>query len=135
MRVLDRLKPLALVTLRLVLGTILLAHGYPKVFGGLHQHMAMVGNLGLPSWLGLFSTGTEFIGGILLIVGLFTRYVGMAFTIEMLVAIYKVHWQHGLRGQGGYEFPLAVGAIAFALIFLGSGPISLDWVFARHHEP
>ncbi len=132
MQFLDRLKPLGLLTLRVVLGIILIAHGWTKVHGGLHQHMALVGNIGLPRWLGLFSTVTEFVGGILLIPGLLTRFVGIAFTIEMIVAIYKIHWQHGLMGQGGYEFPMAVGAIAFSLIFLGAGPISLDWVFARH---
>ncbi len=135
MQTLDRLKPLGLLTLRVVLGIILIAHGYPKVFGGLHQHMALVGSIGLPSWLGLFSTATEFAGGILLIAGLLTRVVGVAFTFEMVVAIARIHWQHGLRGQGGYEFPMAVGAIAFALIFLGAGPISLDWVFSRRREP
>ncbi len=134
MRALDRLKPLGLLTLRVVLGVILIAHGYPKVFGGLHQHMSMVGSLGLPSWLGLFSAATEFVGGILLIAGLITRLVGIAFTLEMIVAIAKIHWQHGLKGQGGYEFPMAVGGIAFSLIFLGAGPISLDWVFSRRGE-
>ncbi len=134
MKSLDRLKPLGLLTLRVVLGIILIAHGYQKVHGGLHQHMAMVGSLGLPGWLGVFSAGTEFIGGILLILGLLTRFVGIAFTIEMIVAISKVHWHNGLTGQGGYQFPMAVGAIAFALIFLGAGPISLDWVFSKRSE-
>ena len=139
MRVLDRLRPLALLTLRLVLGIILLAHGYPKVFGGLHQHMAMVGNLGLPSWLGLFSTGTEFIGGILLIVGLFTRYVGMAFTFEMLVAIYKVHWANGfflnmscVAGRGhGIEYAIALLGMALYLVIAGGGQWCLDRLIFR----
>lgn len=134
MKSLDRLKPLGLLALRVVLGIILIAHGYQKVYGGMHQHMAMVGSMGLPRWLGVFSAGTEFVGGALLILGLLTRLVGIAFTLEMIVAIYKLHWHNGLTGQGGYQFPMAVGAIAFALIFLGAGPISLDWVFARHSE-
>ncbi len=131
MRTLDRLKPLALLVLRVVLGAILIVHGHQKLFGGMHQHMAMVAELGMPRWMGYLSAGTEFFGGILLIAGLITRIVGIAFTIEMLVAIAKVHWKHGLTEPGGYQFPLSVGAIAFALIFLGAGPISLDWVFAR----
>lgn len=131
MRVLDRLRPLALLTLRVVLGIILIAHGYPKLFGGLHRHMEMVAGIGLPGWLGIFSATTEFVGGILLLLGLLTRLAAAAFAIEMFVAVYKLHWQHGLTAEGGYQFPMAVGAIAFALIFLGAGPISLDWVFAR----
>jgi putative oxidoreductase len=135
MRRLDRLQPLALLTLRLVLGIILVAHGYPKVLGGeFHKHMGFVGNLGLPTWLAVFSAGTEFFGGILLILGLATRVVGVFATIEMIVIVAKVHWKAGLTGQGGYQFPLALGTMAFALIFLGAGPISLDWVFARNPE-
>ncbi len=132
MKALDRLQPLGLLALRVVLGIILIAHGYPKVFGGLHQHMHMVAGLGLPGWFGIFSAGTEFVGGILLILGFLTRLVGIAFTIEMMVAIAKIHWHNGLTAPGGYQFPLAVGTMAFALIFLGAGPIALDWVFGGH---
>jgi putative oxidoreductase len=129
---LNRGRFLALLALRLVLGIIMIAHGYPKVFGGgIHGHLQMVGSLGLPPWLGYLSACTEFFGGALIIVGLLTRLVGIAFAIEMFVAIAKVHWHAGLTGQGGYQFPLAVGIIAFALIFLGAGPISLDRVFLR----
>jgi len=42
--------------------------------------------------------------------------------IEMGVAIWKVHFKNGLMGNGGYEFPLALAAIAFALMFFGGGP-------------
>jgi len=44
----------------------------------------------------------------------------------MSVAIWKVHWKNGLLGNGGYQFPLALAAISFALIFLGGGPMALD---------
>jgi len=39
-----------------------------------------------------------------------------------------VHWHNGLTGDHGYEFPLALAALAFALIFFGGGPISIDHV-------
>ena len=49
---------------------------------------------------------------------------------DMLVAILKVHLPHGLfASNGGFEFPMACGAIAFALIFTGSGPIAIDWLW------
>src|SRR5437764_927920 len=98
---LERGRFLGLLALRLVLGIIMIAHGYPKIFGGIHGHLEMVGRLGLPPWLGYFSAGTEFFGGVLLMVGLPTRIVSIAFVIEMLVAIAKVHWKAGLNGQGG----------------------------------
>jgi len=59
---LNRLQPLALLLLRLVLGAIMIAHGYHKVFGGFHHHMETVASLGLPQWLAYLSAGTEFFG-------------------------------------------------------------------------
>lgn len=123
---LDRLQPLGLLILRIVLGAIMIAHGYPKMFGGLHHHVQFVSSLGLPGWLAYLSAIAEFFGGILVLAGLVTRIAAFAILIDLAVAIAKVHWKHGLTGQGGYEFPLAVAAIALALIFFGSGPIALD---------
>jgi putative oxidoreductase len=130
LRFLDRLQPLGLLVLRLVLGAVMVGHGYGKVFGGLHKHVELVASLGMPGWLAYLSTAAEFLGGILLIVGLFTRVAALAVCIDMVVAILKVHLHNGLLGQNGYQFPLALAAIAFALIFSGPGPISLDWIFS-----
>jgi len=127
LRFLDRLQPLGLLALRLVVGAIMIAHGYPKVFhGGLAQHVQHVSAMGLPGWLGYASAFAEFFGGILLIAGLLTRFVSLAILIDMFVAIWKVHWKNGMFGKGGYEFPLTLATIAFALIFFGAGPIALD---------
>lgn len=119
---LNRMQPLALLVLRLVLGSIMIAHGYSKVWGGFHHHMDMVGSLGIPRWMAYLSAGTEFFGGIGIVLGLFTRFFSLAFLIEMSVAIWKVHFKHGLTGPGGYEFPLALVAIAFTLICYDGGP-------------
>jgi len=126
LRYLDRLQPLALLVLRIVLGAIMIGHGYPKVFGGLSHHTQFVSHLGLPAWLGYVSAFAEFFGGILVIAGLFTRCASLAILIDISVAIWKVHWQHGFLGDGGYQFPLTLAAIAFALIFFGGGPIAFD---------
>jgi putative oxidoreductase len=119
---LNRLQPFALLVMRLVLGSIMIAHGYHKVFGGFHHHMEMVGSLGLPRWLSYLSAGTEFFGGIAIVLGLFTRCFALAFVIEMGVVIWKIHFKNGLTGNGGYEFPLALATIAFALMCYGGGP-------------
>ena len=127
MRVLDRLQPLALVALRLVLGIIMVGHGYGKVFhGGLAQHVARVSSLGLPGWWAYLSAFAEFFGGILVIVGLFTRFFSLAIMLDMIVAIWKIHWKNGLFGKGGYELTLTLATIAFALILFGAGPIAID---------
>lgn len=128
LRYLDRLQPLALVVVRLTLGVIMVAHGYHKVFGGLHHHAQFVASLGLPAWLGYVSAFAEFLGGILVLVGFFTRAAAFVLLVDLLVAIWKVHWHNGLTGDHGYEFPLAVAALAFVLIFFGSGAISFDHV-------
>lgn len=131
MRYLDRLQPLALLVMRLALGVIMLTHGAHKVFGGLHHHAQLVAGLGLPAWLGYVSAFTEFIGGLLILVGLFTRAAAFAVFIDLFVAIWKVHLHNGLIGSPdhpGYEFALAAAALAFGLIFLGGGPIAIDHV-------
>jgi len=126
-RFLDRLQPLAPLALRLVLGAVMIGHGYGKVFhGGLAQHVHRVASLGLPGWLAYLSAFTEFFGGILVIIGVLTRFVSLLILIDMAVAIWKVHWKNGMFGKGGYEFPLTLATIAFALIFFGAGPIALD---------
>jgi putative oxidoreductase len=128
LRVLDRLQPLALLVLRLSLGASMVGHGYLKLFHGLSQHVHMVASLGLPPWLGYVSALAEFLGGLALLAGIFTRPAALFVGIDMVVAIAKVHWRNGLFSPAGYEFPLALAAIAFALIFFGAGPISLDHV-------
>jgi len=124
---LNRLQPLALLVMRLVLGAIMIAHGYHKVWGGFHHHMEFVGSLGLPARLAYLSAGTEFFGGIAIVLGLFTRFFSLAIVIEMAVAIWKVHFKNGLTGNGGFEFPLAVATIAFALLCFDGGPWGLTF--------
>ena len=127
MNSLNRLQPFALLVMRLALGAIMIAHGYKKVFGEFHGYQQFVGSLGIPAWMAYLSAGTEFFGGIAIVLGLFTRYVALAFLIEMAVVIVKVHWKNGLTGQGGYEFPLALATIAFALMCYGGGPFGFNF--------
>jgi len=126
LRHLDRLQPLALLVMRLALGVIMTVHGYHKVFGGLHHHAQFVASLGLPGWLGYVSAFAEFLGGLCVLAGFFTRVAASVIWADLVVAIWKVHWHNGLTGEHGYEFPLAVATLAFALILFGSGPIALD---------
>ncbi|HEY6766142.1 MAG TPA: DoxX family protein [Candidatus Sulfotelmatobacter sp.] len=128
LRYLDRLQPLALLVMRLTLGAIMLVHGSHKVFGGLHQHAHFVASLGFPEWMGYLSAFTEFLGGLLILAGLFTRAAAFAICLNLIVAIWKVHWHVGFAVDHGMEFPLAVATIAFALVFFGGGPISIDHI-------
>jgi putative oxidoreductase len=128
---LDRLQPLALLFMRLALGAIMVVHGYHNVFGGLHHHAQMVAGLRMPRWLGYVSSFTEFLGGLLILAGLFTRVAAFAVCVDLIVALWKVHLHNGLIGspeRPGYEFPLATATLAFALIFFGGGAIAMDHV-------
>jgi putative oxidoreductase len=132
LRYLDRLQPLALLVMRLALGAIMTAHGAHKVFGNLHHTAQFMGSLGIPMWLSYVSSFGEFLGGILILAGFFTRFAALAICIDLAVAIWKVHLHNGLLGAGpdrpGYELPLAAATLAFALIFFGAGPIAIDHV-------
>jgi putative oxidoreductase len=127
LRYLDRLQPLALLVMRLALGAIMFAHGYQKVLS-LHQTANFMAGLGIPHWLAYVASFTEFLGGLLILAGFFTRPAAFAICIDLSVAIWKARWHNGLTGEHGYEFPLAAAALAFALIFFGAGPISLDHI-------
>jgi len=126
---LDRLQPLALLVMRLALGTVMVAHGYQNLFRHLHDHVHLVASLGIPAWLGYVSSFAEFGGGLLVLAGLFTRAAAFALCIDLIVAVWKVNSHNGLTGDQGFEFPLALAALSFALIFLGGGPIAMDHVF------
>ncbi len=126
---LNRLQPLGLLALRVVVGMIMTAHGWQKLHGGMTQFVHQVGGMGMPWWLAYFAVAAEFLGGLLLIIGFATRFAAIAICIDMLVAVFKVHLHHGLFAPGGgYEYALTLGTAAFALIFLGAGAISIDWV-------
>jgi putative oxidoreductase len=128
LRYLDRLQPLALVAMRLALGAVMVTHGYHKIFGGLHHHVELVSSLGLPGWTAYVSALAEFFGGLLVLVGFFTRCAAFAICIDLSVAIWKVNLHNGLTGNNGLEFPLGLATLAFALIFFGAGPIAIDHV-------
>jgi len=71
--------------------------------------------------------GLELVGGVCLIIGLFTRFFAAALAIEMLVALLFVHLPKGYAaGGGGYEYVLLIGAVCFAIAIRGGGVYSLD---------
>ena len=123
------MQPLGLLVLRLVLGAIMIAHGYPRAFGGLHHSVEFVRSLGIPGWMAYLSIAAELGGGVLLIVGFLTRFTALCICIDMVVATSMVHYKNGFTGQGNYQFTLALAAMAFSLIFFGAGPIAIDWLW------
>src|SRR5216683_2356424 len=126
MKSFNSLQPVGLLALRLALGIIFFSHGYPKLA---HQGAGMQGFFvqhGLPGNFVYIAGVLEVFGGILLVLGLFTRGAALLLAIEMGVAIWKVHSAAGIYAVHDYEFPLAVLAGSFALATVGAGRLSLD---------
>ncbi|HBV76893.1 MAG TPA: DoxX family protein [Vibrio sp.] len=120
--------------LRIPTGIILMAHGSQKLFGwfgggGLEGTGQFMASLGLsPGELMAFLAGSgEFFGGLLILLGLLTRPAAAVVAFTMVVAIVSVHLPNGLfLANGGYEFGLALLAIAVSLVFSGSGRVGID---------
>jgi putative oxidoreductase len=79
--------------------------------------------LGLPYWLGYVSVATEFLGGMLLVLGLLTRVTALFIAVNMLVALGTVGIHQGF---GIYSYITELAAIAILLVTTGSGALALD---------
>jgi len=120
-----RTAPYAALLLRVALGALFLAHAGLKllVFTPAGT-VRFFGSLGLPPTLAYVTIAAEVLGGIALILGLWTRVVAIALTPILLGAIFTVHGTAGFffnNANGGWEFPAfwAVALIVQAL--LGDG--------------
>jgi putative oxidoreductase len=117
-----------LTVLRVTVGIVFLVHGYQKLFTfGFHGVAAMLGHMGipLPAFFAVAVTLVEFVGGLLLIVGVATRIAAAFVAVDMLVAILFVHAKHGFFNPGGVEFPLTLLAASICLVLAGGGALSL----------
>ncbi|HRP23455.1 DoxX family protein [Thauera sp.] len=129
----------AALALRIPVGIIFAAHGAQKLFGwfggygldGTGQWMASIGLA--PGYLMALLAGSgEFFGGLSLIVGLLVRPAAAVLAIAMLVAIFAVHIGNGLfMSSNGYEFGLALLAVAVSLMLSGAGRASIDAALSR----
>jgi putative oxidoreductase len=128
LKFLESFRPVGLLVLRVALGIIFIAHGYPKLAhlrGGAQMQSFFVEH-GLPGYFLYIAGVIETFGGGLLLLGLFTRAAALLLAIEMCVAIWKVHSARGYLAVHDYEFPLTLVAACFALATVGAGMISLD---------
>lgn len=143
------MQPYGPAVLRLTTGAVFLAHGAQKLFGvwgggGPAGTAAFFTQLGLTPALPLaLGVGClELAGGALLLLGLYTLPVAILLTINMGVAIWKVHFANGfflnwniVPGHGhGLEFNLALIGALLALAMSGPGALSIDGRRARSAE-
>jgi putative oxidoreductase len=127
MKFLERLKPLALLVLRVSLGIAFMTHGYPKLISEATHSLRTFFGPGNPGYLAALAGILELFGGGLLVIGLFTRGIGLLLAIEMGVAVARSGAPFGgIQAFGRYELPLLLGAASFVLATTGAGSISID---------
>lgn len=125
----------ALLILRVAIGLLVAGHGAQKLFGwfgghGISGTAAWLGSLGFrpaKRWAWLAGL-TEFGGGLLLAIGLFSPLGSLGIAASMLTAIIRVHWPKVWVTSGGMELPLTNLAVAAAVGIAGPGAVSLDAV-------
>jgi putative oxidoreductase len=123
---LQALQPFGLVVLRVTLAIIFIFHGYPKLAHSNASLQSVFVEHGLPAYFVYVAGLLETFGGVLLLLGLFTRVAALLLAVEMCVAIWKVHSGHSYFAVHEYEFPLALAAACFALATVGAGAFSVD---------
>lgn len=118
--------PYAALIMRVASGLLFIAHGfYLKIFvftmAGASGFFA---SIGLPGWFAWVVMLYETIGGILLVLGIQTRWVSIILGINLLFAAYLGHGANGWlfsNPNGGWEFPVFWAIVCFAQALLGDG--------------
>jgi putative oxidoreductase len=122
----------SLSLLRLVLGFIFVKEGAGKLFGwfggfgfeALHSYLVKL-EVVFPRFMAYFVGWSEFICGILLVLGFLVRPAAFLISCIMAVAILLVN------RTGGYQYPLLIIAVCIVLIQMGAGRFSLDKKFTE----
>jgi putative oxidoreductase len=125
----DRLNAYGVLLLRLALGTMFLAHSivYMLLTLTLPGTVEFFVSIGLPAWLAYVTFAAEAVGGVLLILGVQTRWVALALSPLLLGAT----WAHAGNGwmfastNGGWEYPLYLFVLCIAQAMLGDGAHAL----------
>ena len=122
-----------LTVLRIVVGLVFVVHGAQKLFVyGWSGVTGMFGHLGIPAPAvsAAVVIAAEFLGGLALILGVFTRFAARALAINMAVAILAVHLRGGFFLPNGYEYALSLLGANIALALAGPGAASVDGLLA-----
>ncbi len=130
LRFLDKYRDIGLLILRIGIGVMFIMHGLPKLTGGPDKWMMLGGtmkSLGVdfaPMAWGFMAAFSECIGGLLLVLGFFTRPACFALLATMIVAA-SMH-----IGKGDpfvkYSHAMEAGILFISLILIGPGKYSID---------
>ena len=120
---------LALLLLRIFMGGTFLVYAIKKVQGFDNYVVLFSDKLDLPfPMINLYLVmAVEGIGGILLVLGVLTRFISIPLIFTMVVAFFLVNINNGFAASNfGVEVPLAYISILIVLFAFGSGKISVD---------
>lgn len=126
------------LVLRIGLGVMYLAHSVVlklTTFGLTGTAQYFVG-VGLPAWAAYVTFAAEVVGGVLLILGVRTRWVVLALSPILLGAIIWVHAANGwvfTAPNGGWEYPAFLLLVSFVQFLLGDGSYALAPSVTRPH--
>jgi putative oxidoreductase len=126
--------PLAWPLVRLAIGWNFAVHGWGKVAAGAAAVAPGFVAVGFAHPLPLIYvlTWLEFLGGICVAFGLFTRFFAAALAIELAYITFALYWPNGFSWlKRGYEYTLMWGTLCFAIALRGGGPYSLDRLLRR----
>jgi len=120
---------LGLTLVRIIVGVVFLVHGSQKLFvfglGGITGFFTQAG-IPLPMVAAPVVTFVEFLGGIALILGVFTRIAAILIAIDMMGAIAFVHGKNGFFLPTGYEYALTLLVLNVALAIGGPGEYAIE---------
>ena len=115
--------------IRASIGVIFLVHSLKKFDPSWQEWLV---SIGVPPEMQLPIALAEFIGGILLLVGVLTRVTGSIFAVIILGAIFHIRWDSGFFvSQGGWEWDLVMLAAVLTIIVAGPGRISVSYITKR----
>jgi putative oxidoreductase len=121
-----------LLALRIAVGVIFIVHGWPKITGARGMAAAMTGGQAPPVLVGVFTLQglVEAAGGALLILGILTQLVAVAFAIIMVgaIALKAIRLKTGFMSQQttGWEFDLVLLAASVLLFLTGPGRLAIQ---------
>ncbi|MFT8321038.1 MAG: DoxX family protein [Bacillus sp. (in: firmicutes)] len=131
------LASIGILLIRILIGLSFIGHGAQKLFGSFGGH-GLEGTGGFFESIGikpgktmaLIAGLSEFVGGLLFLLGLLTPIGSLLIIVTMVMAIVKVHGSNGFWAtSNGYELNLLYLVAALAGAFTGAGAYSLDALF------
>ncbi|MEE9563541.1 MAG: DoxX family protein [Nitrosopumilaceae archaeon] len=125
----NKLHDIAHWGIRAALGSIFLVHSLKKFDPSWQDWLIQIG---LPPEMQLPIALAEFIGGIMLLVGVLTRITASIFSIIVLGAIFHIRWENGFFvSEGGWEWDLVMLAALLSIIVAGPGRVSISHLVKR----